>query len=161
MKKSVKNLVMAAMLAAICFVVTAMIKLPSPLGGYINIGDSVVLFAGLFISPVYAFFAAGIGSALADILSGYIIYAPATFVIKGIMALIAYFCYKALVKKTTPFKSRLACGALAELFMVAGYYVFEGFIYGFVPSLVNIPANMVQGVVSLVIVILFTKLLKK
>ena len=90
MKFSTKKIVMASMLASLCCVATMIIKIPSPLKGYLNLGDCVVLLSGFMLSPLYGFFAAGIGSALADIFSGYVIYAPATFVIKGVMALIAY-----------------------------------------------------------------------
>ena len=83
-----KRIVMAAMLAALTCVATMVIKIPSPLKGYLNLGDCVVLLAGWMLSPVYGFLAAGIGSALADVFSGYVLYAPATFVIKGAMALV-------------------------------------------------------------------------
>ena len=77
------------MLAALTCVATIVIKIPSPLNGYINLGDCIVLLSGWLLSPVYGFFAAGLGSALADLFSGYAAYAPATFLIKGLMALIA------------------------------------------------------------------------
>ena len=45
--------------------------------------------------------------------------------------------------------------------MVLGYYVFEGFMYGFIPSAVNIPANGVQGIAGLIIGIVLMKVLEK
>ena len=45
--------------------------------------------------------------------------------------------------------------------MVAGYYVFEGFVYGFAPSAVNIPANGVQGAAGLILGVLLVKALEK
>jgi uncharacterized membrane protein len=45
--------------------------------------------------------------------------------------------------------------------MVLGYYVFEGFLYGFGPSLVNIPANAVQGVAGIIIGVALIKVLEK
>ena len=78
----------AAMLAALACVATMIIKIPTPLKGYVNLGDCVVLLCGSILSPAYAFLAAGIGSGLADVLSGYLVYAPATFAIKGAMALV-------------------------------------------------------------------------
>ena len=45
--------------------------------------------------------------------------------------------------------------------MVAGYYVFEGFMYGFAPSAVNIPANGVQGVAGIIIGIILVKIFEK
>jgi uncharacterized membrane protein len=45
--------------------------------------------------------------------------------------------------------------------MIVGYYLFEGFLYGFGSSLVNIPANAVQGVAGIIIGILLIKVLEK
>lgn len=161
MNNSLKKLITASMLAAICCVATMIIKIPSPLNGYINIGDCVVLFAGFLLSPVYAFASAGVGSALADIFSGYIIYAPATFVIKGIMALIAHFGFRLLNKKIGYLNSQIISGTVSEIFMVLGYFVFEGFLYGFIPSAVNIPANAIQGLAGLILGIIIVNILKK
>lgn len=156
-----KKVVTASMLAALVCVATMIIKIPSPLKGYLNLGDCVVLLAGWCLSPFYGSLAAGIGSALADIFSGYIVYAPATFVIKGLMAIIAYFGFHLLHKRLGNFISRILSGTLSEIIMVLGYLVFEGFLYGFVPSLVNIPANAVQGVAGLIIGTILIKVFEK
>ncbi|MBR5262116.1 MAG: ECF transporter S component [Oscillospiraceae bacterium] len=149
-KNTTQKIVTAAMFAALTCVATMIIKIPSPLNGYINIGDSIVLLAAWTLSPLYGFLAAGIGSALADILSGYIVYAPATFVIKGVMVLIAFYGIKIMPKKANSFAAKIVIGALAEIWMSVGYFLFEGLLYGFAPSAVNIPANCIQGVAGLV-----------
>ena len=156
-----KKIVLSALLASLVCIATMLIKIPSPLKGYLNLGDCVVLLSGWVLSPVYGFLTAGIGSALADIFSGYIIYAPATFVIKGLMALAAYFVYRLLSKKSGYIVSRIISGTLAEIIMVGGYFVFEGFLYGFIPSLVNIPANAMQGVAGLILGILLVRIFEK
>ena len=161
MKFSTKKIVMASMLASLCCVATMIIKIPSPLKGYLNLGDCVVLLSGFMLSPLYGFFAAGIGSALADIFSGYVIYAPATFVIKGVMALIAYYGFKIIYKKTGTTPARIISAALAEIIMALGYFVFEGFMYGFIPSLANIPANAIQGAAGLILGIILVKIFEK
>ena len=156
-----KKLVMASLLAALCCVATMIIKIPSPLKGYLNLGDCVVLLSGWLLSPAYGFAAAGVGSALADIFSGYVAYAPATFVIKGLMALVAYYGFKILINKTGNLPSRIVSGIGAETIMVSGYFVFEGFLYGFIPSIVNIPANALQGIAGIVIGVILIKVFKK
>ncbi|MBO7309958.1 MAG: ECF transporter S component [Clostridia bacterium] len=155
------QIVMAAMLSALICVATMIIKIPSPLKGYINLGDCVVLVAGWVLSPTYGFIAAGLGSALADVFSGYVIYAPATFVIKGLMALVAYFGFKLLSKKCGNILSRIISGIAAEFVMILGYFVFEGVLYGFLPSVVNIPANAVQGVAGIVLGCILIKIFEK
>ncbi len=154
MKTNIQKLSTASMFAALCCISTMIIKIPSPLKGYLNLGDCVVLLSGWLLAPGYGFLAAGIGSALADIFLGYVIYAPATFLIKGIMAIIAHFCFKG--KHHT--LSRIIGGILAEIAMILGYFVFEGFIYGFAPSAVNIPANGMQGIAGLIIGLILVKL---
>lgn len=149
------------MLAALCCVATMIIKIPSPLKGYINLGDCVVLLSGFLLSPMYGFLAAGIGSALADVFSGYIAYVPATFVIKGFMALVAYFGVKVLRKQIGILPARIISGITAEIAMILGYFVFEGCMYGFLPSIVNIPANAVQGTAGLILGIVLIKIFEK
>ena len=156
-----KNIVLAAMLASLCCVVTMIIKIPSPLKGYLNLGDCVVLLSGFLLAPGYGFLAAGIGSALADIFSGYIVYAPATFIIKGAMALVAFYGSNVLCKKISTTLARIISGIAAEALMVLGYFVFEGFMYGFVASLVNIPANAVQGVAGIILGVVLANVFDK
>ena len=161
MNTRTKKIVMAAMLAALACVATMIIKIPSPLKGYLNLGDCIVLVSGWMLSPAYGFLAAGLGSALADVFSGYVTYAPATFVIKGLMALIAFYGFKLLHNKIGRLPSRIITGIFAEIMMILGYFVFEGFFYGFVPSLVNIPANGVQGIAGLIIGVILIKIFEK
>jgi len=160
MKKiSTKKIVISALFAAITCIATIIIKIPSPLKGYLNIGDCIILLTGWMLSSGYSFLAAGIGSALADLLSGYLVYAPATFIIKGTMAVIACVLSKGL-NKIGNMPSKIISGIVAEGFMVLGYYLFEGLLYGFGPSLVNIPANCVQGTAGLILGCILIKLFK-
>lgn len=158
MQTKTKRIVLAALMASLTYVATIIIKIPSPLKGYLNLGDCLVLVTGWILPPMYSFLAAGLGSALADVFSGYIIYAPATFFIKGTMAVIAWKCFVWLRKKLKLFPSRVISGIASELVMILGYFLFEGFLYGFIPSLVNIPANGIQGVAGLLIGIPLSKL---
>ena len=161
MRSKTKQIVLASLMAALVCVATMIIKIPSPMKGYLNLGDCIVLVAGWILSPGYGFLAAGLGSALADLFSGYVMYAPATFVIKGLMALIAFVCVKLIRTKIGKLPAQLIGAVLAEIVMVMGYFVFEGVLYGFAPSLVNIPANAVQGVAGIVIGMILIKVLEK
>ena len=161
MKSTTQKIIFSSMLAALTCVATMVIKIPSPLNGYINLGDCIVLLSGWLLSPVYGFFAAGLGSALADLFSGYAAYAPATFLIKGLMALIACGGVKLFQKRVDKQFSRIISGVTAELFMIAGYWLFEGFLYGFISSAVNIPANGLQGLAGLILGILLIHIFEK
>ena len=99
MNTKTKTLAAAALMAALACIATMAIKIPSPFKGYLNAGDCIVLMAGWMLPPAYGFMAAGLGSALADVFSGYFIYAPATFLIKGVMVLIAFGLFRSLHQK--------------------------------------------------------------
>lgn len=151
---------MAAMLAALTCVAT-MVQIPSPLKGYLNLGDGVVLLIGWLLNPVYGFLAAGIGSALADLFSGYVMYAPATFLIKGMMALISCCGFKLLHQKIGSLPSRILSGVTAEIVMILGYFVFEGFLYGFGTSATNTLFNGMQGSLGLILGCVLVKVFEK
>ncbi|MEE1503642.1 MAG: ECF transporter S component [Acutalibacteraceae bacterium] len=161
-KTKIKTIVISAMLASLTCVATMIIKIPTPLHGYANLGDCIVLLSAFLLPVSYGFCAAAIGSALADVLSGYAMYAPATFIIKGLMVFAAYFIYKQFAKKDkNKLLGKIISGFVAEVIMVAGYFIFEGFLYGFGASLVNIPANAVQGIVGLIMGILLINVFEK
>ena len=153
--KSTKKTVMSALFASIIFILTRFVSVPSFSGvGNVNLGDCAVLLSAWLISPKYAFLASGVGSALADLSSAYAIYAPATFIIKGAMALVA-----SLIHRKT---KTLVSGILAELIMIIGYLSFEGiFICGFKTALLNIPYNAVQGAIGLASAIILLPIIKK
>lgn len=157
MNNKTKKLVLSALLAALTCVATMIIKIPSPLKGYLNLGDCIVLLSGWLLGPVNGFIAAGLGSALADIFAGYIVYAPATFIIKGLMALTAF----KISKNSSKLSYRIISAVSAEIIMILGYFIFEGFMYGFKASLVNIPANGVQGIAGIIIGIVLIKIFEK
>ena len=164
MNTRTKKIVMAALMAAFTCVATMIIQIPSPLKGYLNLGDCVVLLSGWILSPVYGFVAAGLGSALADLFSGYIVYAPATFLIKGLMALIAFYVFKNLHmnnKKLDKLPSRIISGIFAEIVMALGYFMFEGIMYGFIASSVNILPNVIQGFAGLFIGVILINIFEK
>ena len=77
------------------------------------------------------------------------------------MALIAFYDYKIMNKKMGDFPSRLLSCACAELVMVGGYLLFEGILYGFAPSLVNVLPNAVQGAVGMILAIILMKIFSK
>lgn len=159
--KKTKMLVLSAMMGTLTCVATMIIKVPTPLHGYANLGDCMVLLSAFLLPVGYGFCAAAIGSALADVLSGYAIYAPVTFIIKGLMVVVAFIIYKHLKSRTKPLVARSVGGLVAEFVMVAGYFLFEGILYGFGAAFVNIAANTLQGLVGVVAGIILMKVFEK
>lgn len=143
----IQKLTLAGALAALTTVATLLIQIPSPTKGYINTGDVLVNLSAWILGPLYGSAAAGIGSALADLISGYTVYAPATLLIKAAMAVVSYFVFRRFSQKRESFFALLAGAVAAELVMIFGYAVFAGVLYGSVSSaLLSVPENLIQGV---------------
>ena len=140
-----KKIVFAALLAALACAATPTIKIPTPLGGYIHAGDAVVVLAGFLLGPVWGALAAGLGSCLADVIAGYVLYAPGTFVIKAVVALLAGWIIGTKLIKNE-FAKALVAGIIGGIVMVGGYMLYEAVFMGFgVGAAANIPMNCIQG----------------
>ena len=157
-----KKLVFAALFATLCAVGTLVITIPLPFG-YFNLGDAFVLLAAWLLGPIYGAAAAAVGCALADIIAGFSIYAPATFLIKGLDAVLAYFVLRALCKPMQKTKW-LACAIAAfvgELLMVFGYFLFECCLYGLAGGVATLIGNGLQGGVSVLLSVSLYTLLSR
>ncbi len=152
-QQATKKMVLAAVFAALCCVMTMSVRIPTPgTGGYIHPGDAMVVLCGIFLDPVPAFFAAGIGSCMADPLGGYFIYVPVTFGIKGLTALLGSLVYRRLVSHGRPLHLAVVCCGLIDVLLVAGgYCICEIFLYGSAAALAGIPSNLAQGAGGLLI----------
>lgn len=169
---STKQIVLAALFAALTAVTTLVPHIPTPTFGYIHIGDGLVLLSGFLLGPFLGSIAAGIGSCLADLFTGYFIYAPATLIIKALTAFFGgqlFLLLRHLSEKRTDdsryLPALLPAGIVAELFMTFGYFVFEIFYMaamaggftkttiaaGFASSLSGVPYNLVQGIFGVIL----------
>lgn len=159
-----KKLVLTGLFAALCCVATFIhIPIPTPTGGYTNLGDCFVLTAGFFMGPLYGAAAAGIGSMLCDILLNYMAFAPATLVIKGLMAFVAALIYSKLKKMfKNEYPALVISSIIGELVMVFGYFAYEATVLGFgLAAAGGIYANLLQGVCGIVFAPIVFKFLQK
>lgn len=156
----VKKLVLAALFAALAYCATLVIHIPSPIGGYLNLGDCIVLLAGWLLGPAYGAVAAGLGPALADLTLGYMVYVPGTFVIKALMAIVAYFAAKAIPGK--PVVKSVVSGVLAEAVMVGGYFCFEAtFLRLGLGAAAGVVSNLMQALAGIICAVLVKLILDK
>ena len=136
-------------MAALVYVATSIIQIPSPVNGYVNLGDCFVLLSGWLLGPWYGAAAAGIGSMLVDLLSGYGHYVPGTLIIKGLDALVAALIFRALGRGKT---AMLVSGIVGETIMVLGYFAYASMILGKgLAAAASIPGNIVQGIAGIAI----------
>lgn len=127
--------------AGITAALTLFIRIPIPgTGGYLNLGDTAVVFCGLFLGGWWGAVAGGAGSAAADFFGGFFIFVPVTFIAKGLEGYIA----------GTLGKKSLYWIVLAVLSMVIVYFIAEIFLpgMGFNAALSELPFNLVQATVG-------------
>lgn len=161
-RTAIRKIVLCAMFAALCCLSTMVIQVPSPLGGYLNLGDGFVLTGAFLLGPWYGALAGGLGSALADLLSGYVQYVPGTFLIKAGMAVIAGLLCRPFARHLPALPARLLAALPGECLMVLGYLLYEAWplAYG-AGALVGVTSNVMQAILGVVVsLILCTFLLK-
>lgn len=160
-----KRLVITALMAALTTIATIAIQIPTPLSGYVHLGDSLVLLCGIILGPFGGAFAAGVGSMMADIVTGYFIYAPATFIIKALAAFLSGFVYhkirKHLLKLEKPLVPLLVSGACCMVTVTLGYFIYEIFLYGIPASAANSLFNIFQGFVGILVAIVLFPVLSR
>ncbi len=151
----------AIMIGLVTVVILSPARVPIPVtGGYLNLSDILIYFAGFSFGPWIGLVAGGIGAGLGDILAGYAVFAPITLVAHGLQGLLA-----GLLGHNRRLPGMIVAWVLGSLAMVAGYYLGETIFMqmGLLPSeseaaitlikspaLAEVPLNLLQNVLGLV-----------
>lgn len=142
-KQSVKQMCLAATFTAIVFVLTAYLQIPSH-SGYIHIGDAFIMLSACILPTPYAVFVGAGGAMLADCLTGYALWAPASVIIKALTALM--FTHKK--EKIINLRNLLAL-IPSFILCIGGYYLYEAFISGnFIAPLSGMLGSLMQSLLS-------------
>lgn len=157
---TVRSMTLAALMTALMTLATLIIRIPNPATqGYINLGDAMLMTIALLFGWRIGGLAGGVGSALADALGGYFLWAPWTLVIKGIEGVlvgwIAAWGGRSArsgrdgtgPRRIAAFVAVMAGGA----WMVTGYYLAGSVLFGGVAALTEIPGNLTQAGVAVVV----------
>lgn len=147
-KTDVRTLSLTGLFMALICVSTLFFKVPIPLG-YAHLGNGFIFLAAVFLGNPQGMIAAGVGSALADLLGGYAEWILPTLIIKCIMgALAAGLASKGNVKSIRTF----AALVISAVEMVAGYTLAGALLYGSIPAgLAQIPGLVAEDVVGIVL----------
>ena len=150
-KQNIRRLTVAALGAALVCVCTRAIQIPIPLG-YAHLGDFAILLFAVYFGPWVGALAAGVGSALADLLS-YPEWAPATFVIKCLMGWAVAVLARRRGETASLRSVRVFLAALAGMIiMVLGYFLAGSVMYGSVAAgAAQIPGLSVKGLAAMVL----------
>lgn len=151
----IKLITYAALFAAAVYVMT-MLSFPMGLG-YVHVGDALIMLCASLLPTPYAIAAAAIGGALSDLTLAYTAYIPATFIIKGLIAL----CYTSKRDKILCKHNFVAfAGSIAVT--VGGYYLAECIIYGsFISPVASLLPNLLQAICSIILYLIVGAALDK
>ncbi|MBQ3281988.1 MAG: ECF transporter S component [Eubacterium sp.] len=168
-RSRVYTVVLTGIMAALVMAATSFFRIPVPAtNGYIHLGDALIFISVLVLGRRNGTIAGATGSALADLLGGYVHWVPWTFVIKGLMAFVTGSVLMLERRNPTlkdkekpgltetssgPDKIREAIAFTAGgLVMIAGYFIAHIVIYGTIAApLAALPGNIIQAGAGVII----------
>ncbi len=157
-EKHALKVAVVTVLTAVVVVFTLVIRIPTT-KGYLNLCDVAICFIAFTFGPISAFLAAGLGTAIADLISGYAQWAPISFVVHGIEGLLIAL----IVRKQPLSKMRILLAAIGCVLTVSlGYFVLSAlFISTVAVAAAEIPPNMIQAGVGVVFGLALSKAIKR
>ena len=139
MKLTTRQLTLTAMMTAVIFIATFVPKIPIPLG-YAHLGNAAIFLAVMFCGRRVGIFSGVIGSALADLLSGFPIWILPTMFIKAAEAEIFFRLHE---------KNFLLGLIAAGLAMAAGYTFAGAILYDSLSAgLASTPGLLMEAAVN-------------
>ena len=157
---SAKTLVFTALMTALVFLSTFLPHIPIPLG-YAHLGDAVIFLFAILAERRAAFFAACLGSALADFMGGFALWIVPTLIIKYIMAYIVCRMVRS-ARGNIERKRILIALVFASLWMAFGYTVAGAVLYDSISAaLASTPGLLIEGAVNSILALLLFPVLQR
>lgn len=147
---SSKKITLTALAIALVCVTTAYTHIPIPLG-YMHLGNICILLCSFLFPAEIGLLAGGVGSALADLLTGFPQWILPTLLIKSLMG---YAISKIAHDKNGCARMltvRTALAAVAGIaIMIVGYFIAGSILYGSVATgLTQVPGLSFEGVLGI------------
>lgn len=158
-----KAIVINALFIALTLVATMFINIRLPLmgnGGLIHLGNVPLFIAAMVYGKKTGAIAGAFGMGLFDIISGWGLWAPFTFVIVGTMGFVV-----GLISEKVP-GNRVLVNSMAVIvaliIKVVGYYFTEVILYhNWIQPFGSVPGNIMQVVLAGIVVVPFAGRFKK
>jgi uncharacterized membrane protein len=146
-------LVYSAMFTAIVFVATYAVQIPLPglaTGGLIHLGNVALFTIAIVFGKRYGAVSGAFGMALFDVLSPWVIWAPGTFIIRGVMGYMVGKIAESGEKQSIP--RLLLAMILPSIWMIAGYFGYNLLLYGNIPAAIaSLPGDVTQIVIGIML----------
>jgi len=156
-KLTTRKLTYIALLTAISSLSVMFLRVPNGVGGIIHPGDSIIYLTSIFFGPWAGAFVGGVGHSLANLIAGPQVFAPWTFVIKGIMGIVFGIIVRRNPKGAKLWIALLTCTAI----LVAAYFVANLVIFDFGVAVASILPLSIQGVAGIIVTIALLPIVNK
>lgn len=133
-------LAVTAVMTAITFALTRVVQVPTPVVGYIHLGDVGVFFSAFAFGPWVGAVVGGLGTALADLTSPYAQWAIFSLLIHGAQGLAAGW----ISARWQNVRGLLLATVVGGAIVVVGYLLAGTILIGFGAALTEVPLNIVQ-----------------
>ncbi len=162
---STRDLVECALLTALVFIATKFINITLPIsmkGGLIHLGTGMLFIASIVFGEKKGAISGAFGMGLFDILSGWAVWAPFTFIIRGIMGYILGKISRINENNGNNILINLLAMLVSTIWMIIGYYFSEVILYGnWIQPFTSIPGDVLQGIIGGMIALPIIKGLKR
>ena len=155
-----KEIVITGLSIALVFVATVFINLRLPIGqgGLIHLGNVPLFLVAILYGKKIGAIAGAFGMGLFDLMGGWTPWAPATFLIVGLMG----YTVGWITEHKEGFFGYVLAILVACVIKIVGYYIAEALIYGnWVQPVMSIPGNLLQIGVAAIIVLPIVDVLRK
>lgn len=156
MNKNVKKLALAALMAALCYVGFAFLKIDIPVGAdaktAFHFGNVFCVLAALLLGGVWGGLSGAVGMTIGDLLAGYATSAPKTFLLKFCIGLIAGVVASKLLKldKETTAKGRLWKSLVASIVAMAFNVVADPIVgYFYKTYILGVPQDLAKALAKI------------
>ncbi|TWT00564.1 ECF transporter S component [Planomicrobium sp. CPCC 101079] len=159
------DLILTAMSIALVFVATLLLNIKLPItanGGLVHLGTAMLFVISIVFGPKKGMIAGAIGMGLFDLVSGWTLWAPISFLARGLQGYLVGQIAWSSGRKGNSVGFNILAAIVSVPFMLAIYYVGEAIIFGnFVVPAASIPGNLIQNAVGLIVAIPVAIALKK
>ena len=154
MKLTIKEMTIISLLTALTYVFTAFVNIRLPIaanGGLIHLGNLPFFIGAVIFGRKAGAISGALGMALFDLLSGWTLWAPFTFLVVGCMG----YAVGCITEKKKGYLTYVVAFVVALLIKVVGYYIAEWIIYkNPLAPIASIPGNVIQVCVAAVITLM-------
>lgn len=143
-----KSLVLSGLLIALVFIATYFIRFTLPVsvnGGLVHLGNVMLFAAAIVFGKKQGAIAGAFGMGLFDLVSGWTVWAPFTFVVRGGMGYIIGSIANSHGRNGQSLLWNIYAILAGSIWMLVGYYFTEVILYGnWITPFTSIPGNLLQ-----------------